>query len=295
MSVASGPTTRSRGAIGLLFLILSNVTLAFALVWLQHSYPSSWDRLRVLSLGNLAASTLLVSRHLTGRPVIPALGGGLVWLLIWSGAYCLIYGMFAALPGLLPLVYVGCAQALAPIAAGYMANRSSRQKLRNLVLDLLTLTLIAAFVFLRAGGDGPPIVSRFLVLLLIVCFSASQYAARRLALLMPAQGTSPRLSLLNGATLFTISTLGRHSVAASVPLAMQSLLLGCTILLIQIAMLEGFRRIPSTLSGIFMATNVPLFLLVEDAWSGTTLSPSLLLLAAMIACTVGARTIMRAT
>jgi hypothetical protein len=101
-------------------------------------------------LGNVLASSILFSPRLTGRPLVPSRTRGFSRFLLWAGAYYLNNGLFVAFPAAVPLVYIGCSQALAPVVAVYLFEGRQIHALYEPLLDVLVVAIIIAFLFIRS-------------------------------------------------------------------------------------------------------------------------------------------------
>jgi hypothetical protein len=282
---------------GIFLLLLSNMAFAVTMLALQNSFESAGTRLLLLSLGNLLASSILFSPRLTGRPIFPSRTHGFPWFLLWAGAYCLNNGLFVAFPAAVPLVYIGCSQALAPVVAAYLFEGRKIHALYEPVLDALVVAIITAFLFMRSSENATGTANANLIMLVLTLgYVMGQFAARRLAALLPAMSIPPRLSVLNGLFLLPIALVSRPDLGAdSTPLVAGVLMLGAAILLIQGTMLARFQRMRPALSGVIVATNVPLFFLVEDVWLGKLPSIAGATLVAAMVCVIGIRAAIRET
>ena len=121
----------------------------------------------------------------------------------------------------------------------------------------------------------------------------SQFAARQLAFLFPAKNIPPRLGFLNGLLLLPIAIAARPELGGSTaPLIGNALMLGCAISLVQGTMLAGFQRVVHpALSGVIVATNVPLFFLIEDIWVGKLPSVTSVAVVGAIVCVIFVRAV----
>jgi len=276
---------------GITLLLLSNATVGMTLLSLQNSFESPGARILLLSIGNLMASSALLSPRLTSRPIIPTKTRHLRWFPIYATAYSLIYGLFAAFPAAVPLTYIGCAQAIAPVIAAYIFEGYRLHAMFKMVLDALAVGIVILFLITRSGESTivPP-GGNIVVVILIIGYITSQFAARQLASVLPAASIVPRLAFLNGLFLLPIAIIIRPELGLN-PLQFIAcaLMLGCALLIIQVTMFAGFQRTRPALSGVIVATNMPLFFIIEDLWLGRMPSITSAVLAASIVCVIGFR------
>jgi hypothetical protein len=103
--------------------------------------------------------------------------------------------LFVAFPAAVPLVYIGCSQALAPVVAVYLFEGRQIHALYEPLLDVLVVAIIIAFLFIRSSEKAMEAASVNLVILVLTLGSSNkEFKVRHRAPLCSAQGYSVYLA-----------------------------------------------------------------------------------------------------
>jgi len=270
------------------------VLVCFALLWMRGSAASAAQGTVVLAAGNALVASLLLSRQLAGRPVVPASRKIRAALLLWAVSYCAGYYAFLAFPRAINLSHFITSQALAPLCAVLLTREWAETgktfggALRS-ASPLLLLLLVAWLERSPAEGQaGAAWVKWSVFAFVFVSFLVSRTAGRVIARAHTALWLAPRLGLLTSALLFAfvLAGGGLREVEAGGPLLRDVLLVGGVILATQCLYVYGIVNTPPVLSALFISTSVPLSLLMEGVWKGASPHAATLVLSAAYCLTI---------
>jgi hypothetical protein len=259
------------------------------LLWLARADHHGSSAL-VLALGNLIVGFLGVPvLWLVRRVSLP-----IYLIATWSIAYCITYFSFVSFPALVPLSLVMIAQALAPTIAVLLAKDFRKDSLDKYSFILRSypvalLLLLAAYRFSNIG-----LIALAATLLLTICFSISQWSARKLARVNAPFHICSAVSLLNGLTLTSLllitSRLTRFRPGGM--FVSHCLILAIGIIAIQSLYLAGIRFSGALASSLLLAAGVPVSVLLESLLDHRLdyVSCSLSLVYLIITCLTAVRT-----
>jgi hypothetical protein len=256
---ASGPTA----------IVLSNVLLCTALIWLRQIHPDGNYRTAILMAGNAVAAVLLFSKRLSGRPLLPLAPLPLVALLLWSVCYCITYPLFLYFSSLITLSHLIIAKTVGPTLAVYLSGDWKRNPTSFFdkvwsICPLLCLLLLATLQW-SSNETHNGIMAWLIFSVIVVNFATSQWSARIISRQRIVYWGPSRLAALNSTVLF--SSLSVSGTLALVPFGwsfvVDSVIMGLLFLAVQGTFVYGLSNTAPLSAGLFVSTSVPISILAE--------------------------------
>jgi hypothetical protein len=215
----------------------------------------------VLGVGNLIVGVTVVPfSQLARRVPIP-----LHLILIWSLAYCITYFSFLNFPTLVPLSLVMIGQALAPTIAVLLTGDFRKDSLnwQSFMVRSYPVLLLILLAALHSSHFGYAAIA--VTFGIALCFTASQWSARKLASLAAPFHVCSSVALLNG--IFLVSLILVNPVFGKIrfegTLTLHCIFFSIGILAIQGTYLTGIRAGGALASSLLLSAGVPVSILLE--------------------------------
>jgi drug/metabolite transporter (DMT)-like permease len=271
---------------GPLTLIASNLILSGSLLWLRGYSHKPEQSTFILTASNLIISLLLLSKRISGRPVLPKTRGVLTAVLLWAVSYCVGYYIFLAYPGAIRLSHFIIVQSLAPLCAVLLSGdwKNAESSLGGVLVSsfpIVFLLLIAWAIPIPAEQQQSGAWVKWAVIFIIfLSFLVARTAARVVVRTHNAFWLQSRLGLLTGVILLIIQ--GAQGELARIDFDFSALLaalaLGSLIVAAQAAYMYGLSRTAPVISALFISTSIPIAILMESLWNRTrpSITPTVL-------------------